>query len=98
MKRELSGCSELLVFSEHLGTNMTSGTYKKTKDLSEIISDPRMVSFIMSPQLPGRSMFEQFLKDHAFSIDDGGSITVNVTADGRKNRYVLSNICISSSF
>ena len=86
IQHEIRGCTQLTLFSEHLGLNVTAGAYKKTKPLSDIITDPRMLNFLLNDKMPGQEKLTKFLKDHGFAMSSDGMITVMLTSDKIRNR------------
>ena len=75
------------MYSEHLGINVTTGAYKKTKPLSEILTDQKLLDFLLDNKLPGFEKLSKHLQDHGFTMTRDGSITVMLTEDKRKNRF-----------
>ena len=87
IQQQIKGCTQLTVYSEHLGINVTTGAYKKTKSLSEILTDQNMVDFLLDNKLPGFEKLSKHLQDHGFTMTGDGSISVMLTEDKRKNRF-----------
>lgn len=86
MQQKLSGCTHLSIFSEHLGLNVTTGAYKKTKDLSEVVADRRMIDFLLNGKMAGYDGLSKHLQSQGFSIAVDGSITVMLGSDDKQNR------------
>ena len=82
------GCTQLSIYSEHLGLNVTTGAYKKTKNLSEILTDIRVIRFILDGKMPLFEKLGKYLQDRSFTLSADSTITLNLGTDNKKNRYV----------
>ena len=87
MQQQIKGCTELTVYSEHLGINVSKGAYKKTKPIFEIITDQRILAFLLDRKMPGFEKLSSYLRDHGFTMTEDGLITVVLTGDKKKNRF-----------
>ena len=75
LQRQLQGCTRLTVYSEYLGLNVTTGEYKKVRQLSEIVKEEMMLAFLLDENKPTNNKLIHYLQDQGFTMSSDGSIT-----------------------
>ena len=82
IRETLRDCKQLSIYMKHLGFDVTT----EKKHISAVMSDRRMVEFLLDARLDGHGMLSEHLKDLGMMIHPGGDITATFGADHEKNR------------
>lgn len=79
--------------SEYLGLHTTTGTYKKTKHLQDLVEDPLKLQFLMDAGLPGMGALTSHLLQFQITLSEDGTLTIAKT-----DRYQLCDDIGSTTF
>ena len=84
-KKQILRCDSIAPYSEFLGLHITSGAYRKTQELGNLVSDPLLLHYFLNVPSGHQKLGEHLrLQDMVLAKD--GQITINQTTSKKNDR------------